>query len=251
MTACASLTGKLKLLKLSNMADNLKMVLEEAKVKNQDFLTAMERLIDFEIEQRWQNAIKTRFRQSKLNEKSTIDQFDFKHHPSRQGQKTKILDLLNLEFIKDCADVIIIGNPGTGKTYLAKCIAYAACNANKKVLFTTAIDMINHLIAAEADHSLLKQLHFYQSPDLLVIDELGYLSLGQNGSHLFFQVISNRHEQKSTVLTTNLPFADWGKVFDSTTVATAIADRLVANSEVLIMEGSSYRKIKRSKSSKN
>ena len=78
-----------------------------------------------------------------------------------------------------------------------------------------------------------------------MIDELGYLSLGQDGSHLFFQVISNRHEQKSTLLTTNLPFADWGKVFDSTTVATAIADRLVANSEVLIMEGSSYRKKKK------
>ena len=250
MTDIASLALKFKQLKLSNMAVNLKQVIEESRTKNLDLLTAMERLVDFEIEQRWQNAIKNRYRQSKLNEKTTIDQFDFMHHPSRKGQKTRILNLVNLEFIKECMDVIIIGNPGTGKTYLAKCIAFAACNANIKVLFTTAIDMINHLIAAEADHSLLKKLQYYQSPDLLVIDELGYLSLGQNGSHLFYQVISNRHEQKSTLLTTNLPFADWGKVFDSTTVATAIADSLVANSEVLIMEGSSYRKVKRSKSSK-
>jgi len=91
-----------------------------------------------------------------------------------------------------------------------------------KVLFTTAMDMINHLIAAEADHSLLKKLQHYQAPDLLVCDELGYLSLGQQGSHLFFQVISARHQKKSTMLTTNLPFADRGKVFDSTTLATAI-----------------------------
>jgi DNA replication protein DnaC len=139
-------------------------------------------------------------------------------------------------------DVMLIGNPGAGKTFLAKCMAYAACNANIKVLFTTAIDMINHLIAAEADHSLLKKLQAYQAPDLLVCDELGYLSLGQQGSHLFFQVISARHQHKSTVITTNLPFADWGKVFDSTTVATAIADRLVHNSEVLILGGESYRR---------
>ena len=247
MTDTASLMGKLKTLRLSNMAANLRGAMEEAQTRNHDFLTTLERLVDFEIEQRWQSAIKNRFRLSKLNEKPTIDQFDFKHHPSRQQQKNTILNLGNLEFISACVDVIMIGHPGTGKTYLAKCIAYAACNANKKVLFTTAIDMINHLIAAKADHSLLKQLHYYQTPDLLVIDELGYLSLGQEGSHLFFQVISHRHEQRSTMLTTNLPFADWGKVFDSTTVATAIADRLVANSEVLILEGESYRKIKKSK----
>ena len=125
---------------------------------------------------------------------------------------------------------------------MATCLAYAACNANLKVLFTTAMDMINQLIAAEADHSLLKKLHHYHAPDVLVVDELGYLSLGQQGSHLFFQVISGRHQHTSTVLTTNLPCAEWGKVFDSTTVATAIADRLVHNSEVLILGGSSYRR---------
>ena len=175
-------------------------------------------------------------------EKTTIDQFDFNHHKSRKEQKTQILNLFNLEFVTEHKDVILIGNPGTGKTFLAKSIAYAACNANVKVLFTTAIDMINHLIAAEADHSLLKKLHYYQSPALLVCDELGYLSLGQQGSHLFFQVIGARHQIKSTLLTTNLPFAEWGNVFDSTTVATAIADRLVHNSEVLILGGTSYRR---------
>ena len=229
-------------LRMKAMADQLETVLEDAGKKNQGLLTAIKRLADIEIENRWRNAVRLRYRQSKLNEKQTIDQFDFHHHKSRKEQKTKILSLTSLDFIRERKDVIMIGNPGTGKTFLAKCIAYAACNANIKVLFTTAIDMINHLIAAEADRSLLKKLKHYQSPDLLVCDELGYLSLGQQGSHLFFQVISHRHQQTSTLLTTNLPFADWGKVFDSTTVATAIADRLVHNSEVLIMGGQSYRR---------
>ncbi|MBF0528293.1 MAG: ATP-binding protein [Deltaproteobacteria bacterium] len=199
-------------------------------------------LAEAEINERQQNSIALRWKQSKLNEKTTIDRFDFNHHKSRKEQKTRILNLLNLDFLKKHMDVILIGNPGTGKTFLAKCIAYAAVNANFKVLFTSTIDMINHLIAAEADHSLLRKLQFYHSPDLLVCDELGYLSLGQQGSNLFFQVITHRHDQKSTILTTNLPFADWGNVFDSTMTATAIADRLVYNSEVLILGGSSYRR---------
>ena len=242
MTDLQRLKEKLISLRLKVMAQELDAILEHASKTNTDFVSILERLVDLEAEHRWQNAIKLKFQQSKLNEKTTIDQFDFNHHKSRKDQKIQILNLFNLEFVREHKDVILIGNPGTGKTFLAKSIAYAACNANVKVLFTTAIDMINHLIAAEADHSLLKKLHYYQSPALLVCDELGYLSLGQQGSHLFFQVISARHQIKSTLLTTNLPFAEWGNVFDSTTVATAIADRLVHNSEVLIMGGTSYRR---------
>jgi DNA replication protein DnaC len=242
MTASQRLQDKLTDLRLKGMLQQLDTTLEQATQKNLDVVTTLNLLADIELEQRWQNAILLRWRQSALKDKLTIDQFNFDHHKSRNEQKTRILKLLNLDFVSAHSDVILIGNPGTGKTFLAKCLAYAACNANIKVLFTTAIDMINHLIAAEADHSLLQQLHHYYAPDLLVCDELGYLSLGQQGSHLFFQVISQRHQLKSTVITTNLPFAEWGKVFDSTTVATAIADRLVHNSEVLILGGSSYRR---------
>lgn len=237
-----SIIEKCKALKLKAFAENLEQTIAMGEEKNWTSLQTIDHLFDLELERRRKNRIERCFKQSKLYEKTTIDQFDFALHSSRKKQKNRIVNLMNLEFIKQSKDIILIGNPGVGKSFLAKCIAYAATQAGIKTLFTTAMDMINHLIAAEADHSLLKKLQYYQTQELLVIDEIGYLSLGSQGSNLFFQVISARHERKSTIITTNRPFSQWGEIFDNTTVATAIADRLVYNSEVLILEGSSYRK---------
>ena len=237
-----SVIEKCKALKLKAIAEHLEQTTVLAEHRNWTPLQMIDHLFELELQLRKKNRIERCFKQSKLYEKTTIDQFDFTFHGSRKNQKSRIVNLMDLEFIKHRKDIILIGNPGVGKSYLAKCMAYAATQAGLKVLFTTAMDMINHLIAAEADHSLLKKLQYYQSQELLVIDEIGYLSLGTQGSNLFFQVISTRHERKSTVITTNRPFAQWGEIFDNTTVATAIADRLVYNSEILILEGPSYRK---------
>ena len=237
-----SVIEKSKALKLKEIAEHLEQTTVVAEHRNWTPLQTIDHLFDLELELRKKNKVERCFKQSKLYEKTTIDQCDFSFHSSRKNQKSRILNLMDLGFIKHRKDIILIGNPGVGKSFLAKCMAYAATQAGVKVLFTTAMDMINHLIAADADHSLLKKLHHYQSQELLVIDEIGYLSLGTQGSNLFFQVISARHEKKSTIITTNRPFAQWGEIFDNTTVATAIADRLVYNSEILILEGSSYRK---------
>ena len=237
-----SVIEKCKALRLKAIGEHLEQTTVLAEHRNWTPLHMIDHLFDLELQLRKKNKIERCFKQSKLYEKTTIDQFDFTFHGSRKNQKSRIVNLMDLEFIKHRKDIILIGNPGVGKSFLAKCMAYAATQAGVKVLFTTAMDMINHLIAAEADHSLLKKLQYYQSQELLVIDEIGYLSLGTQGSNLFFQVISARHERKSTVITTNRPFAQWGEIFDNTTVATAIADRLVYNSEILILEGSSYRK---------
>jgi len=233
---------KFKALRLTHCAENIEMLLEQGAQKNLSALQTIHRLLDLEIEKRRQAKILRCFKQSKLTEQPTIDQFDFNYHPSRKKQKAIIIGLLDLEFIHCKMDIILIGNPGVGKSLLAKTIAFAATQAGMKTLYTSTMDMINQLVAAQENNTLLAKLKTYQQPDLLVCDEIGYLPLGQQGSNLFFQVISARHEQKSTIITTNLPFAQWGNIFDSTTVATAIADRLVYNSEILVMEGKSYRK---------
>jgi DNA replication protein DnaC len=237
-----SVIDKCKTLKLKAVAEHLEQTTLLAEQRNWTPLQMIDHLFELELQLRKENRIARCFKQSKLYEKTTIDQFNFDFHGSRKNQRSRIVNLMDLGFIKHRKDIILIGNPGVGKSFLARCMAYAATQAGIKVLFTTAMDMINHLIAAEADHSLLKKLQYYQAQELLVVDEIGYLSLGTQGSNLFFQVISARHERKSTIITTNRPFAQWGEIFDNTTVATAIADRLVYNSEILILEGSSYRK---------
>src|SRR5437762_2972412 len=150
---------------------------------------------------------------------------------------------MDLEFLQKGASIVIIGNPGVGKTFLAKIIGWRACQANQRVLFTTAMDMLNHLLASQVDHSLIRKLRIYTEPTLLIVDELGYLSLDQQSSNLFYQVISTRHSHKrSTIITTNTAFSDWGNILYNTTIATAIADRLVENSEIFLLGGDSLRK---------
>lgn len=238
---------KLKSLRLHRISLELEGVLAETTQKNIAPISFLERLIDMEIEDRHQRSIEYRTRQSKLPQLTTIDQFDFNYHKSRTQNKQRILNLLDLGFMETKTDIIFMGQPGVGKTFLAECIALKACRHNYRVLFTKVMDMINQLIAADVNKFLHTKLDYYRKPQLLILDELGYLSLNQQGSDLLFQVISGRHSVASTIITTNRTFRDWGEIFYNTTVASAVADRLAANSEVLLMERSYRPELKKRK----
>ena len=237
-----ALYDKLTALKLDFMAKELDGALTDAASKNLSHSDMLDRLVDLELDGRQQRSIQRRFRLSKLNSQYDIADFDFDHDKSRRQVKAKILRLLDLDFIRQGTNVVIIGNPGVGKTMLARIIAWKACQANIRVLFTPAMNMLNQLVASQVDHSLVRKLKIYTDPTLLVLDELGYLSLDQQTSNLLYQVISTRHsEKRSTIITTNTAFSEWGNILFNTTIAAAIADRLVENSEAFIIGGRTRR----------
>jgi len=154
------------------MSQHLDETLTDAASKNLSAAEAFEALLDRELEARQTRSIDRRFRLSRLQAKHSIDSFNFNHHKTRLQCKSRILRLLDLGFLEKGTAVVLIGNPGVGKTFLAKIIAWRACQANRRVLFTTAMDMLNHLLASQVDHSLIRKLKLYTEPTFLLIDEL-------------------------------------------------------------------------------
>jgi len=198
------------------------------------------RLIEGETALRQDRARVRRIRQARFPVLKTLDQFDFTW-PTKVN-RLAIQNLFRLTFIQERANSILVGGVGLGKSHLAIALGYAACEAGFRVRFTTAVDIVNTLLAADKAGRLAQEMKKYTRPDLLVCDELGYLPIDKRGADMLFQIISQRYERGSIVLTTNKIFKHWPSIFNNdSTLASAILDRLLHHADTIILEGNSYR----------
>jgi len=149
--------------------------------------------------------------------------------------------LMQLEFLNDASNIILIGSNGVGKSTLAKNLGYQAVMQGHTALFTTAASMLGDLAVQDGDNALRRRLQHYSKPRLLIIDEIGYLSYSNRHADLLFEIINRRYEQHATVITTNRPFGEWNEVFPNAACVVSLIDRLVHHSQIIAIEGNSYR----------
>ncbi len=238
----ALLIEKLIWLRLPGMAAQLGDVLALATTDNLTTLDVVHRLADEEKDNRIRNAIKRRINSAKFPEINTIDAFDFDFDTARKKMRARYLALHDLSFIDKGINPLFIGKPGTGKTFLARSLAYRACQATKRVVVVPAPKMLNELHGAELHGSLERKLRTFTRADLLVIDDFAVLDMDPAQAKLAFQVISERYDhRRSTMITTNRAFKNWPKVVPDALNAQVIAERLTERAEHFVMNGKSYR----------
>ncbi|MEE9156688.1 MAG: IS21-like element helper ATPase IstB [Gemmatimonadota bacterium] len=205
-------------------------------VEDQDWLP---RLLDWEETERARRGLERRLRRARLGTFKPLADFDWSWPKSIDRQQ--IDDLFRLEWLARAQNIVLVGPNGIGKTLLAKNLAQQAVLRGATVRFLTASELLNTLAEQDTSISLQRKLRLFAQPQLLCIDELGYLSYDSRHADLLFEIISRRYEQKSILLTTNKPFAEWGEVFPNATTVVTIVDRLVHRCELVSIEGSSYR----------
>ncbi|MGB2930313.1 MAG: IS21-like element helper ATPase IstB [Desulfobacterales bacterium] len=230
----------LKYLKLPYMRDQHQELAKQASQKQWSHLDYFEKLADGEAALRRDRSIQRRIRLARLPVIKTLDHFDWTW--PKKINRLQIQNLFRLQFIENRSNVIFLGGVGLGKTHLASAMAYSACLKGKTVLFTTAIDVINTLSAAQAAGRMKQELKKYTQPTFLLIDELGFLPIDKKGADLLFQVISLRYERGAMAITSNRAYKDWPEIFNNdSTLTSAILDRLLHHAETVIIEGKSYR----------
>ena len=205
-------------------------------IKNSDWLVL---LIEWEEAERQARSLQRRLSNAHLGQFKSLTDFDWQW-PTR-CDRAAIEELMRLGFLNEAGNAVLVGPNGVGKSTIARNIAHQAVIEGHTVLFTTASQMLNELAAQDGDSALRRRLKRYTHPQLLVIDEIGYLSYGNRHADLLFEIVSRRYEEKSTVVTTNRPFAEWGEVFPNASCVVSLIDRLVHNAEIISIEGESYR----------
>jgi DNA replication protein DnaC len=214
--------------------------------EREKWVARLRRWARVELAERKSAAVQNRVKAAKFMRLQTIEQFNFEHNAMTRKIRSNYLSLYDSIDGEELPSAVFIGSSGVGKTHLARALGYRVCQLNHSVLFVTAAEMINRLEQAKRAACLDSELRKYRKPQVLIVDELGYVTMDAPASNLFFQVISARHDQGlGTIATTNLAFGKWNQIFANDAIAHVIVDRLTAAAEVFFMEDDSYRPIER------
>lgn len=238
-TSVMLLKTNLKRLRLPTISAEFQALAREAATANEGYDRYLLRLTELEVAARQTNALKARIKQAGFPVHKDFDTYDFSAMPSLN--KPKILELARAEWIDQKFNCVLSGEPGTGKTHLAIAIGLAMCREGRRVRFFTAANLVTRLEEAQKQYQLDRLLTQLDKTDLLICDELGYLSFSRSGAELLFQVFADRYERASLLVTSNLPFSEWNQVFQGERMTAALLDRLTHRCHVFQMNGESYR----------
>jgi len=238
----STLIDGLNALKLKHWQSALESDWSSLKPAEQQILAGfMNKWIATEQAERRSQGIKRRILDAKFIKVQTVDQFDFQYNTSTRNLELSYLKLHQQTVEGKIPSAVLVGNTGLGKTHLARALGFAACQAGTSVLFTRASQIINDLATAKALNNLEREIRKYRKPSLLIVDEIGYVSMDTEAGNLFFQVISDRHDRElGTIVTTNYAFGHWNQIFAAESTALVIVERLTARAEVFYLEGVSY-----------
>lgn len=229
-----------KYLKLGYVREHHAVMAADAARKHWSHADYLQKLLDGEVAVREEKALGRRIMKARFPVKKTLDQYQW-DWPSKINEQ-QVRHLFRLGFVQSKTNVIFVGGVGLGKSHLGSALGYAACQAGHSVMFTTAVDAVNNLVAAQATQKLKQEMARYVVPDVLILDEIGYLPLDKAGADLLFQIISQRYEQGSIILTTNKAYKQWPSIFNNDVgITSAILDRLLHQAETVVIEGKSYR----------